>query len=289
MPPDFLKTVLLPLALILIMFGMGMTLTRADFRRVLLSPKATGLGLACQWLLLPVLAWGIATAFGLSGDLATGLILVAACPGGPTSNIITHLSKGDTALSVTLTALSSIVTVFTIPLLVSLAMQRFMGDTATIHLPFSKTLGQLIIVTLLPIALGMWVKASRPQFAERMGRPVNLLSLLFLALIIVAAIAKEKDLAAQITAAGPATITLNLLAMAIGFGLAALFRLPTPQRTTISIEVGIQNGTLALAIALGMLESARIAIPAVVYSLFMFVSGAAMIAAFGRRRHPQQS
>lgn len=271
------------------MFGMGMTLTRADFRRVLLSPKATGLGLACQWLLLPVLAWGIATAFGLSGDLATGLILVAACPGGPTSNIITHLSKGDTALSVTLTALSSIVTVFTIPLLVSLAMQRFMGDTATIHLPFSKTLGQLIIVTLLPIALGMWVKASRPQFAERMGRPVNLLSLLFLALIIVAAIAKEKDLAAQITAAGPATITLNLLAMAIGFGLAALFRLPTPQRTTISIEVGIQNGTLALAIALGMLESARIAVPAVVYSLFMFVSGAAMIAAFGRRRQPQQS
>jgi bile acid:Na+ symporter, BASS family len=283
MPPDLLKTVLLPLALILIMFGMGMSLTPADFKQVLLKPKAKLLGLTCQLLLLPLLAFALAYAFRLPGELATGLLLLAACPGGPTSNIITHLSKGDTALSVTLTAISSVITVFTIPIVVGFAMDHFMGSQATIHLPFGKTLIQLMAVTLVPISLGMTLHAARPSLTQRMGRPVNLLSLAFLALIILAAVLKEKDLAAQIAAAGPATVALNLSAMALGFAAAALFKLPTSQRSTIAIEVGIQNGTLALAIALGMLESSRIAIPAVVYSLFMFVSGAAMILKFGRR------
>lgn len=283
MPPDLLKTVLLPLALILIMFGMGTTLTVADFKRVILSPKAKLLGLACQLILLPLLAFALAHAFRLPPELAVGLLLIAACPGGPTSNIITHLAKGDTALSVTLTAVSSIITVFTIPLFVGLAMGHFMQGSATIHLPFGKTLIQLLAVTLIPIVLGMWVHAAKPAFAQRMSRPVNALSLMFLALIIIAAVAREKDLAAQITAAGPATVTLNVLAMALGFVVAAAFKLPSPQRTTIAIEVGIQNGTLALAIALGLLENSRIAIPAVVYSLFMFISGAFVILSCRRK------
>lgn len=283
MSPDLLKTVLLPLALIFIMFGMGMTLTIADFKRVILSPKAKLLGLACQLLMLPMLAFALAYAFRLPPELATGLMLIAACPGGPTSNIITHLSRGDTALSVTLTAVSSVITVFTIPLIVNFAMGHFMQGEAVIHLPFGKTLLQLMAVTLVPIALGMWVHSARPSFAQRMSRPVNVLSLLFLALIIIGAVVQEKDLGAQIAAAGPAAITLNLIAMVLGFAIAALLKLTRPQRTTIIIEVGIQNGTLALAIALGMLESSRIAIPAVVYSLFMFFSGALMILGAVRR------
>jgi bile acid:Na+ symporter, BASS family len=283
MSGDLLKTVFLPVALILIMFGMGMSLTVGDFKRVVLSPKAKLLGLGCQLLVLPVLAFGRAVLFRLPGELAVGLMLLAACPGGPTSNIISHLSRGDTALSVTLTAVSSFITVFTIPLVVGFAMAYFMAGEAAISLPFGKTLVQLVVVTILPISLGMWVHAARPSFSRSMGRPVNVISILFLGLIIVAAVIREKDLGAQFAAAGPAAIALNVCGMALGFAAAALFRLATAQRIAISIEVGIQNGTLALAIALGLLDSSRIAIPAVVYSLFMFVTGAVMILRFGRR------
>jgi BASS family bile acid:Na+ symporter len=283
MPPDLLKSVLLPLALIILMFGMGMTLRLADFKRVILSPKATLLGLLCQLLGLPLLALGLAYLFKLPPDLATGLMLLAVCPGGPTSNIITHLSKGDTALSVTLTAVASVVTVFTIPLLLGLSMQHFLGEAQVISLPFGKTFLQLMTVTLLPVALGMWVNAARPKLTQRLSGTVNVLSVAFLALIILAAVLKEKDLGAQFAAAGPAAISLNLCGMVVGYAVATGFALPAPQRRTISIEVGIQNGTLALAIALGLLESPRIAIPAVVYSLFMFASGAYMILRHGRK------
>jgi len=282
-PADLLKTVLLPLGLIFIMFGMGMGLVPVDFRRVLLSPKATLLGVGLQLLALPAIAFALAWLFRLPGDLAAGLMLVAACPGGPTSNVITHLARGDTALSVTLTALSSLITVVTIPWVAGLSMVHFMGDQAVIQLPFWKTLAQLMVVTVLPILLGMAVHAKLPRFSRRMASPVNLFSLVFLGLVILATILSEADLGRQIVSVGPAVIALNVLGMAVGFGGSALFRLPHPQRVTISTEVGIQNATLALAIALGILESPRLAIPAVVYGLFMFVSGGAMIVRFGRK------
>lgn len=284
MPADLLKTVFLPLGLIFIMFGMGLGLTPADFKRVIFSPKAKLIGVFLQLLALPALAFGLAWAFRLPGDLATGLVLVAACPGGPTSNIISHLSNGDTALSVTLTALSSVITIFTIPLVVGFSMNHFMAGEALIQLPFWRTLVQLMAVTVLPILLGMWTHAKRPRFSQRMASPVNLFSLVFLGVIILAAVLREADLGKQIAAVGPAVVCLNMGGMALGFGAAALFRLSRPQRISISIEVGIQNATLALGIALAILDSPRLAIPAVVYGLFMFVSGTAMILSFSRRR-----
>lgn len=283
MPADSLKTLLLPLALIIVLFGMGLSLTTADFKRVLLAPLSSAVGIGCQLLLLPVTALILIAALGLRGETAVGLMLLAACPGGPTSNIITHLSKGDTALSVTLTAVSSLVAVFTIPWVVGLSMDHFLGSSAVIQLPFWKTLAQLAIVTIFPVAAGMALRAFRPQFAARMARPANVVSLVFLALVIGLAVAREKDLVGQFRIAGPAAISLNILTMVLGFLVAGLFRLPRAQRITISVEAGIQNGTLALAIALGLLNSANIAMPAVVYSLFMFVSGAFMIAFFGSR------
>jgi len=281
---EILKTVVLPLALMVIMFGMGLTLTLADFKRVLLSPKAKLIGLANQLILLPLVAFGLVYLFRLSAELAVGLMLVAACPGGPTSNMITHLSRGDTALSVTLTAVSSLITVFTIPVIVGAFLVNFMGDAgATIALPFGKTVFQLMLVTLVPVLLGMGVHARWPSFARRMGKPVNLLSMLFLALVIVLAVMKEPDLTGQFRAAGWATFTLNVTTMILGFHIAAAASLSLPQRISISIESGIQNGTMSLAIALGLLESPRIAVPAVVYSLIMFATGAFMILRFGRR------
>jgi bile acid:Na+ symporter, BASS family len=282
MNADLIKSLMLPAALVFIMFGMGMSLTPGDFKRVLTSPKAKLVGLFCQLLALPSLAFGIALALRLPGDLAVGLMLIAACPGGPTSNIISHLSRGDTALSVSLTAVSSMVTVFTIPLIVGASIRHFLGESATLVLPFWKTVVQLLVVTILPVLLGMWANALRPALCRRMASPFNVISIAFLVLVIVVAVAREQELGKQFLLAGPAAGGLNIASMAVGFGAAAWFGLARPQRITVSIEVGIQNGTLALAIALGMLESPRIAMPAVVYSLVMFASGAAMILRFGR-------
>ena len=283
MSGEVLKQVALPLALFAVLFGMGLSLVPEDFRRVLRHPKAKFVGLTCQLVMLPVIAFALALLFRLPGELAVGLMVLAACPGGATSNVITHLSKGDTALSVTLTAISSMVCVFTIPWIVGWSMEWFMGGSAAVQLPFWKTLGQLTAVTILPIACGMALRGARPTLAQRLERPAAVFALVFLALIIAAAVAREKDLAHQFAVAGPAAVTLNIVTMVLGFATGWAFGLPKSQRITISIEAGIQNGTLALAISLGLLESARIAMPSVVYSLFMFFTAALMIAIFGRR------
>lgn len=284
MTGEVLKQLALPVALFAILFGMGLSLVPDDFRRVILKPKAKIVGLFCQLLMLPSVAFALALLFRLPGELAVGLMVLAACPGGATSNVITHLAKGDTALSVTLTAISSMVCVFTIPWIIGWSMEWFMGGNAAVQLPFWKTLGQLTLVTIVPIVCGMAVRAARPALAQRLERPANVFALVFLALIIAAAVAREEDLAHQFAVAGPAAITLNILTMVLGFAAGALFGLPESQRITISIEAGIQNGTLALGITLGLLDSARIAMPSVVYCLFMFFTGALMIAIFGRAR-----
>jgi len=233
-------------------------------------------------LVLPLVALGLVSVLRLHGEIAVGLMLVAACPGGPTSNIISHLAKGDTALSVTLTAFSSVLTVFSLPLIVGASLRTFLSASTEIPFPVATVIAQLIVVTILPIALGMVVRAKRPAASARLERPFNLAAIVFLALLIALAVLKEGNLGAQFREAGPAALLLNLLGMALGFGVAALASLPTRQRVTLAIEAGIQNGTLALAIALGILESPRIAVPAVVYSLLMFASGGAMILVFGR-------
>jgi len=284
MSGEVLKQVALPLALFAVLFGMGLSLVPEDFRRVFRHPKAKLVGLGCQLLMLPAIAFALAVLFRLPGEVAVGLMVLASCPGGATSNVITHLSRGDTALSVTLTAVSSMVCVFTIPWIVGWSMEWFLGGSAAVQLPFWKTLLQLATVTILPIACGMAVRAARPAFAQRMEKPAGIFAIVFLALIIIAAVAREKDLAHQFAVAGPAAVTLNILTMVLGFSAGWAFGLPKPQRITISIEAGIQNGTLALAIALGLLDSPGIAMPAVVYSLFMFATGGVMIAIFGRRR-----
>jgi len=278
-----MTTIMLPIALFVIIFGMGLTLTPEDFLRVVRSPKAKLIGLSCQLVLLPLVAVALALAFRLPGELAVGLIIVASCPAGAVSNVLTHLAKGDTALSVTLTSISSIVSVFTLPWIIGWAMDYFLGAGAAVVLPFWKTLGQLALVTILPLLLGMLAKHARPALAARLARPANVFSMIFLAVIIAAAVGGTENLAEQFRRAGPAAITLNIAAMALAFFVARLAGLARPQRTAISLEVGIQNGTLALGICLGLLHSPTIAMPAVVYCLFMFFSGGLVVAWSNRR------
>jgi len=217
-------------------------------------------------------------------EIAVGLIILAICPGGPSSNLITYLARGDVALSVTLTAFSSSITVFTIPLFANLALQRFLGETAAIALPVGTTILQIFLITLFPTAIGMAMRWRFPNTARRLEKQMSRLAAGLLAVIIALLLIKEgSKLPGFLVQVGSGVVLLNLGAMLAGFTAGKLFRLPLPQQLCIAIEVGIQNGTLAIAITAGLLNNAEMAIPASVYSLLMYITGFAAIL-YGRRK-----
>lgn len=277
MDASLLTELFLPLALAFIMAGMGLSLTPDDFRRVVTYPKAVLLGTIAQLVVLPLVGFGIVSLFGLSGGLAVGLMILAACPGGPTSNLISHLSRGDLALSITLTAISSVVTVFTIPFIVNASILYF-GEAGTVTLPILQSIIQIMGVTVVPAALGMWIRHKAASFAERADRPVRIASGVFFVLILLAAILKEFDnIGWFFVLSGPAALLLNVVMMVGGYLAARQFGLDVRQRLTISIETGIQNGTLGILIAATLLENSTMTIPVAIYSLMMFGTAALMI------------
>lgn len=273
MEQSTLTALFLPLALGIIMLGMGMTLTLDDFKRVFTSPKAVLLGLSNQLLLLPLLGLLLIWAFDLNGTMAVGIMLLALCPGGATSNIISHLAKADLALSISLTAISSTITNFSIPIFLNVALFHFMGGTEAVQLPIGKTIIQIFAVTILPVGIGMVIKQKLPAFTEKSLKPVNVLSAVFFVLILLMAIVKEREnIVPYFQQAGIPAMLLNAVAMVMGYFTGLTFALEFKQRVAIAIETGIQNGTLAIAIALSpvMLNNTEIAIPAAIYSLIMF-------------------
>jgi len=265
----------LPIALAVIMLGMGLSLTLADFRRVMRAPKAFAVGIACQLLLLPAVGFGLAYALDLPGVLATGLVILALCPGGTTSNMFAYLAGGDVALSISLTAVVSLIAPFTIPIFAGIAMRQFMGESQVIELPLAKTILTLLLITVVPVAIGMIIRAKLPKLADRSEKPVKILSIVFLAAII-AGIMKSNgsNLMDFFAAAGWAALALNISTMALGFAAAAAFRLSRPQSITIGLEVGIQNGTTALFVTNTLLLNPQMSIAPAVYSIIMFVTGA---------------
>ena len=284
MQSSLFTSVLLPLALAVVMLGMGLSLIPEDFRRITRDPKAVALGTLCQVLLLPLLGLLITLVVPMQPEIAVGLIILAICPGGPSSNLITYLARGDVALSVTLTAVSSSITVFTIPLFANLALQRFLGESAAIALPVGTTILQIFLITLLPTAIGMAIRHTVPGTARRLEKQMSRLALALLALIIALLLIKEGSrLPGFLVQVGVGVLLLNLGAMLAGFMTGQLFRLPPAQQICLAVEVGIQNGTLAIAIAAGLLKNADMAIPAAVYSLVMYFTGLAAIL-YGRRR-----
>ncbi len=273
MESNIITQVFLPLALFIIMMGMGLSLVVDDFRRVLRYPKAVAIGLAIKLLVIPIITFGLLAVIPLEPELAVGFILLAACPGGATTNLITHLAKGDVALSITLTAIASVITVFTIPLLVNLGLQHYVGETRDIHLPFLKTVAQILAITVVPVILGMVLNNRMPALALKAEKPVKIISAVFLVLIIAAALVKESaKLSEFLLTVGPVALAINLLAMGIGyFGTWALTG-NRQQAITVGIEVGVVNGTLGIAIAVGILGSSAMTIPSAIYSILMFPS-----------------
>lgn len=286
MEANFFTTILLPTGLALVMLGMGLTLLPEDFQRVTRYPKSVVIGLVCQLILLPIVGFLIASSVPMQPEIAVGLMVLALCPGGPSANLVTYLAKGDVALAVTLTAFSSVITVFTIPLFVNLSLQYFVGQNAAIALPIGQTMLQIFAIALVPVGLGMLIRQKFPNLARRLEKVANRLATIFLALIILAIVLREWNrLPTFITQVGIAVVLLNVASVLVGFWFGKLFNLKFAQRLCIAIDMGIQNGTLAIAITAGLLNNPDMAIPAAVYSLFMYVT--AIVAIFYGRRSVQ--
>ncbi|MFM7327331.1 MAG: bile acid:sodium symporter family protein [Bacteroidota bacterium] len=274
MQDNSILTVIMPIALGIIMLGLGLSLKIEDFRRVVVYPKAVFIGLFCQMILLPLVCFGVAKVFGLGPELAVGLMLLSASPGGPTANLYSHLAKGDVALNITLTAINSVLTLITLPVIVELSLGHFM-EGGDIVMPFKKVV-EVFLIVLIPVAIGMITNARATAFARKMDKPVKILSALFLVLVIAGAVLKEKEqIGSYFQQVGSAALVFNILSMAIGYFIPRLISVEKKQAIAIGMEIGIHNGTLAIYIALNALGNSTMGIPPAIYSLIMFFTAGA--------------
>jgi len=275
MESSFLNVVLLPLALAVIMLGLGLSLTIDDFKRVVKYPKAMAIGLLSQMILLPFLCFFLVRAFGLTPELAVGLMLLAASPGGPTANLYSHLSKGDVALNISLTAVNSLLSLFTLPFIVNFSIAYFMESGQAIPMQFGKVL-EVFAIVLIPVSIGMFLKSKLPKLSVILNKPVKILSALFLVLVIAGVVYQEREnVVAYFKLVGLPALLFNVMSMGIGFYLPRFLQLEKRQAIAIGMEIGIHNGTLAIYIALSVIGNSVISISPAIYSLIMFFTAAA--------------
>lgn len=272
---DVLITVFLPLALAIIMFSLGLGLTLDDFRRVIVAPKAFGIGALSQIVVLPVVAYAVVLLFRLPAELAVGLMILSFCPGGVTSNILTKFARGDLALSISLTGVVSLVSVVTVPLLVAFAADHFMGVEAP-PVNVTSLAVAMFAITALPVVLGMAVRHFAPGLTGRIEIFVERLAVILFVIVVVGALAANWTLFVDnLAVLGPAVVVLNAVLLAIGLGLARLFALDGKQATAISIETGIQNATLGITVGSLIVEQVSalppFSLPSGVYGITMYV------------------
>ncbi len=275
---DKTTTIIIGIALILIMLGMGLSLIPDNFRNVLKQPKAVVVGLINQLILLPIIGFSIIFLFPMQPEIAVGFMILSACPGGAVSNLICYLAKADLALSVSLTAISSIFSVFTIPIIINFSLSYFIKEENTIKLSLLETLGQIAVVIIIPIILGMLIRYYKPIFALKTEKLVRTVSTIVLLSIILGVLFKERyNLLNYLQQAGISTFLLNISTALIGFISAKLIKLKTPQALSISIESGIQNSALAITIAIVLLNNTKFAVAASIYTLSMYITGGIII------------
>jgi BASS family bile acid:Na+ symporter len=277
--------IFLPISLAIIMLGMGLSLVTDDFVRLFTYPKAVLVGLCNQLLFLPLIGFAIVVLFDLNPTMAIGVMILSLCPGGPTSNLITQVSRGNIGLSVTLTALASLITVFTIPILLSKAIAYLTGDTdVVIQLPILETMLQILVITVIPISIGMLIRKRREAFALRMEKPMRTAStVLFVIIFLIIIIANKDNLTQAMKVVGLPTLLLNLSTMGMGYLSAKLFCITGKSQISITIESGIQNGTLAFVIATTMLDNLEMGLPTGAYSIWMFITGGFLMWRLGKK------
>lgn len=275
---DNTSAIILGVSLAIIMLGMGLSLVVDDFKRIFLQPKSIIIGLVNQLVLLPIIAFILVSLFPLQPEIAVGVMILAACPGGATSNLISHLAKADAALSVTLTAFSSFITIVTIPFIVNFSLEQFLNESNMIQLDVIDTFKKILIIIIIPVSLGMIIRKYKESFALKMGKPVRIASALILILVIVGIIIKEKDsLVASFQKAGAVIICLNIIVMVLGYYSSKLFKITNKRALSIAIESGIQNGTMGITIAVLLLGNSSFAIVSAIYGVLMLFTGAIVV------------
>ncbi len=279
--------IFLPIAVVLVMFAVGATLTMADLKSVMRRPRGLIVGLVAHTLVLPLLAFGVAILLELPAPMALGLVLIAACPANPSVNLFTYLARGDTMLSVALTAGASLISVLSIPLFLNAALLLFpIGRTAVSFPVLPAALG-LFLVSTLPVVGGMLMRHWRPQVARTLEVRMGKLGFIVIALVIVGAVwTAQSDILAALTQMGAPVLVLNVLSMSLAWGLATLLRLSRAQCIAVGFECGLQNFALAAFVSLTLLKDAALLIPAVAYGLTMWLSALALmvLARRGARR-----
>ncbi len=268
---------------------MGMTLIPADFTRIVTYPKAVLIGLTNQLILLPLIGFSLAIAFDLDPTMAVGIMILSCCPGGPTSNLITQICNGNIALSVTLTAIASFASIITIPFVLAMALDYFgSGSDIVIELPVLDTILQIVVITVIPISIGMLIRKYKPNFAKRMEKPMRTASTVIFILVFIAVLAANLELLGNaMKSVGLVTLLLNIGTMGLGYLTARLFKLKLKNAISISVESGIQNGTLAFVIATTILNNVEMGIPTVAYAIWMFLTGGILMWKLSKRKNIQ--
>ncbi len=282
---EIISKVFLPVSLAIIMLGMGMTLIPADFSRIIKNPKAILIGLTNQLILLPIIGFLLAIAFDLRPVMAVGLMILATCPGSPTSNLITQICKGNIALSVTLTAIASVVTVITIPFILSYALDYFgSGTGVTIKLPIKDTIAQIMGITIIPISVGMLIRRFKTKLARRMEKPMRMASTVIFILVFIAVVAANLNIINEaMKEVGLVTLLLNIITLGLGYVAARLFKLDVKNTISITVESGIQNGALAFVIATSILNNIEMGMPTAAYAIWMYITGGILMWQLGKR------
>ncbi|MBK78741.1 MAG: bile acid:sodium symporter [Flavobacteriaceae bacterium] len=278
--------IFLPISLAIIMFGMGLSLVFKDFSRLFTYPKAVLIGLFNQLIFLPLIGFSIILLFDLNSAMAIGIMILSVCPGGPTSNLITQVARGNIGLSVTLTAIASLITVFTIPIILSKAIAYFNGNTdIIIELPVIQTMLQILVITVIPVSIGMVIRKKNEGFALRMERPMRIAStVLFIIIFLLVMIANKENIIQAMKEVGLATLLLNLSTMVLGYITAKFFGITGKSQISITIESGIQNGTLAFVIATTILNNIEMGLPTGAYSIWMFITGGILMWYLGNKK-----
>lgn len=274
MQGDFVSGVLLPLILGFIMFSLGLGLTPADFRRILAQPRALLVGVVCHFVLLPLVCFGMLSLLGMSGVFAVGFMILAACPTGTTSNLLTYLARGDVALALSFTAMASVLTIFTLPLLVTWSLAYFLGAQQAVDVPVGQMMGQVALVLGLPVSLGMVVRHRWTHWALGFEpRATRIATGLFILIVLLAVVKNWPLLRDNFANLAPFAVVLNVTMLGLGFAVAWGARLSRRQSVTLGIETAVQNAALALVIASSVLKNDAMAIPGALYGVLMYAGG----------------
>ncbi len=269
---NLVVTQLLVVALALVMFGLGLSLGTQDFTRLLKHPKAVIVALVLQVVLLPLACYLLIVALNVPPLFAVGLMLLAASPGGISANLFSHLFGGNVAMNISLTAINTVLSIVTLPVISNWAINTFAKTGQVVPLQTGKVV-EVIVIVLVPVFIGMWVRTWKPGFADRSEKPMKIFSAVVLAVVAIGALVKEwQALTTSFASVGPAVVAFNIVSLLAGYYLSRVAGLDKPMSTAISYEIGIHNSTLAIFIALAVLNNFQLALPAAIYSVSMYVT-----------------